>query len=111
VRKPPISGPTIDPKPKTIENTIEIFGRSSMVYMSATIVCATGSTQPAPTPCIARNRMSSTIEPAEPQSTEPTRKMINPARKIRLRPYMSAKRPQRGMVAISASRYAVNTQA
>ena len=38
-------------------------------------------------------------------------KITMPVRKIFLRPYMSAKRPQSGIVAISASRYAVNTQA
>ena len=38
-------------------------------------------------------------------------KITIPARKIFLRPYMSAKRPQSGMVAISRSRNVVNTHA
>ena len=31
MKKPPISGPTIDPNPNTIENTTEILGRSLIV--------------------------------------------------------------------------------
>ena len=45
--------------------------------------------------------MSWSIDPAAPQRIEPTMKITIPARKIFLRPYMSAKRPQSGMVAIS----------
>ena len=40
----------------------ELRPRCSSVYRSATIVCATGSRHPAPTPCMARNRMSCTID-------------------------------------------------
>ena len=49
--------------------------------------------------------------PDAPQRTEPMMKIIMPARKIFLRPYMSANRPQSGIVAISTSRNAVNTHA
>ena len=42
---------------------------------------------------IARNTMSSGIELARPQSTEPVRKMAIAPRKIRLRPYMSPSFP------------------
>ena len=93
-----------DENPNTADITAESRARCSSVYKSATIVCATGSRHPAPTPCMARNRMSSPIEVEAPQSAEPTRKMIMPSRKIRLRPYMSASRPQSGIDAISASR-------
>ena len=55
--------------------------------------------------------MSWIIEPDAPQRIEPSMKIAMPVRKIFLRPYMSAKRPQSGMVAISTSRYAVNTHA
>lgn len=75
------------------------------------IVCATGNRHPAPAPCIARNSTSSIIEVDRPHSTEPSRKSVIPIRKIRLRPNMSASRPQSGMLVISARRYAVNTQA
>ena len=55
--------------------------------------------------------MSWIIDPDAPQSTEPMRKIAMPVRKIFLRPYMSANRPQSGIVAISASRKLVNTHA
>jgi hypothetical protein len=46
-----------------------------------------------------------------PHNAEPVRKMIIPSRNMRLRPYMSASRPQSGIDAISARRYALKTHA
>ena len=66
---------------------------------------------PAPMPWIPRKMMSWIIEPEAPQRTEPMTKIVIPARKIFLRPYMSANRPQSGIVAISRSRNDVNTHA
>ncbi len=104
VMNPPRSGPTMVATPNTIEARPMTLGRSSRVYMSPIVVCATGMRAPAPTPCSARQSTSMSIEVERPQSTDATRNRIMPMRKIRLRPYMSDRRPQTGMVAISASR-------
>ena len=72
--------------------------------MSATIVCATGMRQPPPAPCSARKNTSWSIVVDRPHSTDAPRNSTMPMRKIFLRPYMSARRPHNGMLAISNSR-------
>lgn len=47
---------------------------------------------------------------AVPHNTEPSRNMIMPKMKNRLRPYMSDSLPKIGMPAISVTRYADVTQ-
>ena len=80
------------------------MARCSRVKRSAVMVWATGRRQPAPTPWTPGTGPASVIEVAIPENAEPTRKIAMPTRKIFLRPYMSARRPHSGIVAISASR-------
>ena len=77
--------------------------------MSATIAIASVISPPAPSPCSARNAISSPSDWAAPLSAEPVRKTTIAAWNSRLRPYRSLIRPHSGIVTVAASRYAVTT--
>ena len=106
----PMAGPTTAAAPHTPEKRPWILARCSLSKTSPTIVKAMGWTAPAPRPWIVRKRISRVIELAKPDSIDPPMKSASPARKIGLRPYMSARRAYRGTVTVDARRYAENTQ-
>ena len=66
---------------------------------------------PAPSPCTARNAMSSNIDWLSPDRIEPIRKITIAAWKKIFRPYWSPSLPHSGVDTVVASRYAVITQA
>ncbi len=105
VMKPPRNGPMIDAKPniagedrrhlRPLLHRVEVGGdrlRDREQAAGAHALEPRGTARAGSSTC------------AMPESAEPTRKMTMPARKMRLRPNMSASRPHSGMVAISASR-------
>ena len=57
------------------------------------IACAPTISPPAPSPCTARNAISSPIVWLSPLSIEPTMKITIATRKTGLRPYMSPSLP------------------
>ena len=65
---------------------------------------------PPPTPCRARNAISSPMLRAWPHSAEPIRKITIALRNRYLRPYWSPSFPQTWVVAVEARMYAVTTQ-
>ena len=69
---------------------------------TATIVWAPVSSPPPPTPWIARNAISSSIEWANPASADPARKMTIAAMNRYLRPYWSPSLPHTWVVAVLA---------
>ena len=72
---------------------------------------ATGIMAPPPRPCRKRHAISISIELAMPASMDPPRNRPMPKRKIGLRPILSLILPAMGMVMVSASIYAVKSQA
>ena len=58
-----------------------------------TIESADGVITAAPTPCTARDAMSTPSDQASPQKSEAIEKMTTPMMKTRRRPYRSARRP------------------
>jgi len=74
------------------------------------MVIAVGWTAPAPTPWTSRNAISDGIDQANPQSSEPTRKIAIPTCITVLRPTRSASLPNTTVVAVWVSRKAENTQ-
>src|SRR4051812_12251800 len=79
--------------------------------MSATIAIASVISPPAPSPCSARNAISSPRLAAAPLSADPSRKTRMAPWKSRLRPYKSLIRPHSGIETVAPSMYAVTTQA
>ncbi|SDP31692.1 hypothetical protein SAMN04487981_12036 [Streptomyces sp. cf386] len=64
---------------------------------------------PAPTPCIARQTISSVMLEARPHRNEPVMNTIAETWKTTLRPNMSPNLPTRTVATVSASRYDVTT--
>ena len=90
VIRPPIAGPMMAEIPHTLLNRPCIRARCRGSKMSPTMVKAMGWTAPAPRPWIARKTISWSIDWLRPQSAEPPTKSPRPARKIGLRPCVSA---------------------
>ena len=65
---------------------------------------------PPPSPCTARNAISSTMLLASPQKNEPTMKMATPSWNTRSRQNRSPNFPASTVDIVSASMYAVTTQ-
>ena len=74
------------------------------------MVMAVGWTAPAPIPCASRKTISDGIDQANPQSSEPKRKIAIPASMTLLRPARSDSLPNTTVVAVWVSRKAANTQ-
>ena len=69
-----ICGPTIDEAPQTPENRPCMRARCSSVNKSPTMMKASGSRPPAPSPCTARKAISCSMLWAWPHSSDPSRK-------------------------------------
>src|SRR5581483_4143059 len=76
---------------------------------SPIIVMPVEMSAPAPRPWSARNAMSWSIVALWPQSIDAPTNTTSATRYTRLRPWTSAKRPNTGVVAVEASRYAAKT--
>ena len=100
---PPIVGPRIG---------ASIAGTATMLITrpirfgpaaSAIISCPTGRIMPPPTPWSTRNRISSVVEVASPQSAEPAVNSTTETRYTCLAPNRRAAQPLTGITAASAS--------
>ena len=78
--QPPIVGPMTLVSAKTLKKTPWYLARrAGSGKMSATLVKMLEKIMPAPSPCIPRNRISSVIPHAAPQSALAVRKITTPA--------------------------------
>ena len=89
--------------PKTAPNAPWYFPRSRGGTMSPTMAWASTIRPPPPTPCSARNAISSLMLRESPDSAEPIRKMTIAAMNRYFRPYWSPSLPHTGVVAVVAS--------
>jgi hypothetical protein len=72
--------------------------------MSPTTAIVVTISPPAPSPCSARNAISSVMFWLIPQSAEPTRKMTIAVCRTSLRPYRSPSLPHSGVDTVEARR-------
>ncbi len=104
VKNPPSSGPATLATPKTAPNAPWYLPRSRAGTTSATIAWASTIRPPPPSPCSARNAISSIMFWARPHSAEPIRKTTIAAWNRPLRPYWSPSLPHSGVEAVVANR-------
>ena len=74
------------------------------------MVCASAISPPPPEPCTARPAISTLIDGASAQISEPATKMPMAISIMARRPWMSDSLPNSGVTAVAVKRYAVTTQ-
>ena len=107
---PPSSGPITVVTPKTAPSAPWYWPRSRSGMTSAISAVDVTVSAPPPSPCTARNVISSSMLFASPQKNEPTMNTSTPSWNTRLRPNRSPNFPASTVDTVSASMYAVTTQ-
>ena len=97
--------------PKTAPSAPWYLPRSRSGMTSPISAVAVTASPPPPTPCTARKMISVVMSFARPQKNEPTMKITTLIWKIRFRPNRSPNLPASTVEMVSASMYAVTTQA
>ena len=88
-RSPEVTGPMAAPAPEMPAHMAIAFARSPVGNTLVRIDSVDGMTNAAPTPMIARDRVSTLVLSANAPSTEPARKIASPACSAPLRPKRS----------------------